>query len=234
MHYEDQQFQRDQEWRAAWETMAPEQREKLESAMAGNSEYPVELTSGKVLHETAGERAAQNGRVIVGREGDAVGMCEHHADFAQAPDLNLDGMPDELREQFGLSDEQARRVANWHSARVNADVQRQVALLFLRIIGFFLLPGNLLVRAHALAHAARMAVSNGFNSLRDSAKACGVSVEAVRKVAWRWVEMLGLPPLEGAKSEAARKKYSEDKIHNHWRHQKCTTTENHADNQQTA
>jgi hypothetical protein len=44
----------------------------------------------------------------------------------------------------------------------------------------------------------------------------------MRRVAWKWVEQLGLPPLEGAKSEEAREAYSKDKKSNHWRTKKCT------------
>jgi hypothetical protein len=97
-----------------------------------------------------------------------------------------------------------------------------VSLQLNRVIGFFLQPGNLLVRAHALAHAARMAAISGLRSLRHSSEVCKVSVEAVRKVAWKWVELLKLPPLEGAKSDQAREKYRQDKQTNHWRSQTCS------------
>jgi hypothetical protein len=223
MDYGDQQYRRNEEWRLAWASLPADARAELERAMAQNAEYPVEKANGRVIHETANERASAEGRETVGRESDAVGMCEHRKEFAHMPDMAaaVDTVTDQLQEEFDLTRVQAVRIAAWHTAHVSTEVQRQIALLLLRIIGFFMLPGNLLIRAHALAHAARMATMNGFKSLRDSAGACGVSVEAIRKIAWKWVAMLGLPPLDGAKSTEARAKYSADKKTNHWRHQKC-------------
>jgi len=88
------------------------------------------------------------------------------------------------------------------------------------MIGLLLMPGNVMLRVHALAHASRMSKEFDLRSLRHSSEICKVTVEAVRKIAWKWVALLGFPPLEGAKSEEAKKKYSEDKKKNHWRKQK--------------
>jgi len=113
---------------------------------------------------------------------------------------------------------------------MKAGVQVEVARMLFRIIGFLLQPGSpraLQMRAYALAYASRMGEYSQLFSLRDTARKCAVSVEALRKCAWYWVEQLGLPPLEGAKSQAAKTKYAANGLDNHWRHQKCknpTTT----------
>ncbi len=157
------------------------------------------------------------------REDDAAVLFENSTRMSTLVDFagEVDRLPWLLRETFGLDEEQAEGLAAWHLATVERQVKMELSLKLNRVIGFFLQPGNLLVRAHALAHAARMAAISGLNSLRHSSKICGVSVEAVRKVAWRWVELLELPALEGAKSAEAKEKYRQDKLDNHWRSQTC-------------
>jgi hypothetical protein len=137
---------------------------------------------------------------------------------------HIDKLDNWLCEKFGVTPVQAKEIAVWHALAVHRKVRVETALTLRRVIGFFLLPeGSLLVRAHALAHAARMASINGLTSLRHSAELCRVSVEAIRKVAWQWIALLNLPPLEAAKSEEAKERYAEDKKTNHWRTQKCKT-----------
>ena len=156
------------------------------------------------------------------RDGDAADLFKDTLRLSEPPDTECHALPEMLAERFGLDLDQAREIALWHMERVRRQAEAVNSRLLRRVIGYFIQPGNLLIRAHALAHAARMATISGFSSLRQSAEACKVSAEAVRKVAWKWVELLGLPPLDGCKSEEARRRYSEDKKTNHWRHQKCT------------
>jgi hypothetical protein len=158
-------------------------------------------------------------------EGDAADLFANHAPSADWHNIPGSGedLVDVIAEKFDVSRAVAEAVAMWHRGDITVRVQVETATLLQRIIGFFLLPGNdLRIRAHALAHAARMAPLAGFSSLRESSRAIGCSTEAIRKVAWEWVELLNLPPLEGAKSPEARAKYTEDKLTNHWRNQKCT------------
>lgn len=175
--------------------------------------------------DTGRDPAPDRGRKeVVGREHDITEDLETHAgtevDFAAA----CDTLADQIMEQFApLTPKQAEELAKFMAERADAALKEQGAIFLARIVGFFLLSSdNLTARAHGLAHAARMSRRNGLGSLRDSAKVCNVSHEWMRKVAWKWCELLGLPPLENAKSPEAKKAYSEDKKTNHWRNRKCS------------
>ncbi len=242
--YRERQVVRDREWREAWAALSPDARAAMEAKMGSSDDAPVQFRNGHVLHETASEPAPQGTKETVGRREDAGEMAEHHADFRSNPDIAaaVDSLADQLREQFGLTSpaaaqfgisgaqldaflrfqlRQCERIAAWHEEQVRLENQRQAAMTLGRVVGFLLLPGNLRLRAHGLAHAARMAKRNGLTSLRASAIACGVTQTAMCNVAWKCVELLGLPPLEGAKSGEAKEKYRNDKKTNHWRTQKC-------------
>lgn len=176
-------------------------------------------TGEYVLSDTGRDRA-----VDVCADDDAAVLFENSAAHS-TPELATaaaDRLPDLLAEKFALTSEQARGIVEWHQERLKAEVAQETSTVLQRVIGFFLLADNAKLAAHALAHAARMAKLTGFSSLRKSAEAIGVSPEGIRKVAWKWVELLGLPPLEGAKSAEARAAYSEDKKTNHWRNRPCT------------
>lgn len=219
--YRITQSRMDREFKAAWDALPPQDRAELEAKMSANREYPVLKTRGKVVHETSHAEAAQGLKESVGRREDAGALAEHHADFREVPDMAtaVDHVPDVVRELWTQGG--AVAVAKWHEAQMMEVAARQAASVLGRIVGFFLLPGNLRLRAHGLAHAGRMAKRNGLGSLRDSADACGVTPTAMCNVAWKCVEILGLPPLENAKSEAAKASYRKDKNTNHWRKQKC-------------
>lgn len=158
------------------------------------------------------------------REEDAADAFANYAptaDWSHIPGAH-DRLAPTLAERFGLTAAQAEGIAHWHAGAMKEEVQRETATLLNRIIGLFLLAtGDLRIVAHGLAHAARMAASAGFASLRRSADALGCSPEAVRKSADRWCQLLHLPPIEGAKSPEARAKYQQNGLNNHWRNQTC-------------
>jgi len=229
--YALRQKERDAEYSAAcrdWvKTAAPEDLEAMRVAGVARE---VQHRNGKreLVAEDRDEVATgrmDGDRVFLGREDDLMVALERWNEAGMFVEVDFAGgadkLPDLLRERFGVTREQADGIAAMVSGLIRREVSAESGLMLRRAIGFFLLPGNLLVRAHALAHAARMAAASGFRSLRHSAQECGVSVEAVRKVAWTWVKVLNLPPLEGAKSDEARARYREDKKTNHWRNQKC-------------
>ena len=176
-------------------------------------------TGTYVLADTGREKAGD-----VCRDDDAAALFENSA-VLSTPELitvSADKLADLLAERFDLTAGQAEGIVAWHQERLKVEVAQETSSVLQRVIGFFLLADNAKICAHALAHAARMARLTGFSSLRKSAEAIGVSVEGIRKVAWRWIELLGLPPLEGAKSSEAKARYSEDKKTNHWRNRTCT------------
>ncbi len=221
--YSERQYQRDAEYLEACDAwIANASSREIEKMKELGLAHTNPKTGQLVLADVAGKPSND-----VCCDGDAAQLFENSLRSAEWSDVSVavDKLPDLLAEQFGLSPEKARALADWHANRVNAEVSRETALQLNRVIGFYLQPGNIKVRTHALAHAARMAALSGLRSLRHSAQLCEVSVEAIRKVAWRWVELLELPPLEGSKSAEACKRYSEDKMTNHWRKQKVCTTE---------
>ena len=229
------QKRRDEEWRAAWDGLPPEQRAELEAAIAGSTVFPVEVSRGKVVHETATADAAEDGREVVGREGDAVELCDQHAEFCAVIDLaaQVDTMADQLRERFGPLDGQAEAVAEFIAEQVKRAEMQSHALLLARLAGFLVGgEGNPLARIHALLHAIpALARLNGVRSLRHSAELCTAagpafkcSTEWISRLRERWCQILEVPvPAESTKSDAAKAKYSEINKHDHWRHKKCTS-----------
>ena len=231
--YSLRQKERDAEYVAAckdWVKTASS--EDLEKAREAGVVREVQHRNGKrelvaSAHDELATGRMDGDKVHLGREEDLVVALDRwneegmfvEVDFAGRADM----LPDLLQERFGVTSEQATGISAMVAGLIRREVSAESGLMLRRAIGFFLLPGNLLVRAHALAHAARMAAASGFRSLRHSAQECGVSPEAVRKVAWTWVKVLNLPPLEGAKSDEARARYRKDKQTNHWRNQKCKT-----------
>ena len=209
--YSERQRVADAGYREAWKSMP--QSTKTELAKAG------------IVGADCGDEQARR----VGLSGDAADLgknsvlASHEVDFSGA----VDKLPDWLMEEFDLTPGQAAGIMEWHEKARAKDEARERSLLLWRMIGFLMQDGNVRIRLHGLAHAARMGrmISvPGFGalvSLRVSAKVLGVSVEAVRKAAWHWVDLLGLHPLDGAKSEEARESYRRDKQTNHWRSQKC-------------
>ena len=204
--HRERQSARDAEYLAEWQKMPAALREKLAAA-------------GVHGPDTGNKRAED-----VGREDDIAAIASNRRDMSDWPDMAAvaDKLSDMLMEQFGVRRDQAIGIAALIEQRVRDATMETQSLQLARIVGFFLAGSdNLQARAHGLAQAARMAASNGLGSLRQSAKSCGVSHEWMRRVAWRWCELLGLPPLEGAKSAAACEAYREDKKNNHWRKRTC-------------
>jgi len=177
------------------------------------------------------ESAPDHGKVIVGREKDIVETCDHMPGMSETPDMAtaVDRLPERLREDFGLSEDQSKKVAAFLDSRVHEATVQTHSLLLARIVGFFLSGGeNLQARAHGLAHAVpRLAALSGYPSLRASAKACSVSVEWISRVREKWGRLLGMPiPEESTKSASAIAKYSELQTTQHWRTRKCSNENN--------
>ena len=206
--YIHRQARMDAQYQAACKKLSPEQCAAMErSGVRGEADM-------------TGLLGLKSSKLGVDKDAAEIGVNSITAsvtvDFAAV----VDTARDLLREHLGLSAELATKIDAWHKDRVKHENDQQRARLLFRMIGMLLMPGNVMLRVHALAHASRMSKEFELRSLRHSAEICNVTVEAVRKVAWKWVALLGFPPLEGAKSEEAKRKYSEDKKSNHWRKQK--------------
>lgn len=201
-------------------TLSPEEVERMKAMGLLHQERKNGKPTGNWVLADTGLQPAKD----TCEKDDAATIFGDSTKLSETPDMarEVDRLADMLMERFALDSRRAKRLARLHKGMVQREVRRETSLQLLRVIGFFMLPGNLLIRAHALAHAARMAASSGFTSLRESARATGASVEAIRKVTWKWIELLKLPSLEGAKSAEARESYRNSANTKHWRHQKCT------------
>ena len=230
--YTGRQSARDAEYLAAWEKLTPEERAAMAAAGVRGPHCAHSSKSVRCRFAAAGMKATDDdgaGRESLGGSDDATSLYNNSAALSMRV-VTASELPEELAERFGMVLPERERAAFivWHAQQVWEEVQRENAVLLRRLIGLFLEPGNLRIRVHALAHAARMAVAMGIRSMRHSAEMIRedgeeATVESVRKVAWRWVTLLDLPPLEGAKSDEAREAYRKDKLSNkHWRKQKCT------------
>jgi hypothetical protein len=134
----------------------------------------------------------------------------------------IEALPDELRELFGLNEEQAAGVAQLFGATLERMAKQQKAFLLGRIIGGLLQPGNVQLRIFGLAFAADLDQLNGLGSMEEAGKLCRppVTRAAVSKAKIEWQDQLELPRGTHSKSPEARAKYSQKAKTDHWRHRK--------------
>lgn len=200
--------------------MTPEQIERAKAMGLIREERKNGKKTGRLTLSDTGRTIGDD----LCRDDDAAALFENSAVHStpEIATVSADKLADLLAERFDLTAGQAEGIVAWHNERLKAEVAQETSSILRRVIGFFLLADNAKMCAHALAHAARMARLTGFSSLRKSAEAIGVTVEGLRKVAWKWVEMLNLPSLEGAKSPEAKAAYSETQTKDHWRKRPCT------------
>lgn len=139
------------------------------------------------------------------------------------PDIagGVEGEAGELADLLAINVATAKRVLAWHRKRVENEAQAYRAFLFQRLIAGFLMPGNLRVRAGALAFAADLAALNGMSTIRAFAKSIGMSPFGVSKVVTYWRELLDLPANRHSKTREARAAYSRAQHEKHWRIKKC-------------
>lgn len=205
MHLSDQNIEylsrkhrQEAEYAQAWETASPEFKKQAEKL-------------GLKPH-------------IENQTGMSMEFDENYAEGAYTPDMAelLDTHIDELAEKYGGANTRLiRSIADDLKRPMDAEIARQRASLLARVAGYLIKSEtkNVLARIHQLAHAIPgFAKQNGFHSLRQSAKECGVSVEWLRRGRDSWCELLGIPvPADGTKSDEAKKKYRKNALSNHWR-----------------
>lgn len=208
VNYQDTQDLRDAEAKAAWDA-APEAF-KRKAALMGIG-FEAEGVPGMAMEydETKSRVNAPN-----------------HAPSFFTPDMadSLDTVVDELIEKYGSQNaELIRSVAEDLKKPMNDEIEKSGALMLGRIAMYMVKSetNNIYARSHALLHAIpRLAAKNGYASMRQSAKACGVSPEWMRRTRDWWVNALGIKaPVEGVKSDEAKERYRQNGLQNHWRHQ---------------
>ncbi|MES2571456.1 MAG: hypothetical protein V4710_15555 [Verrucomicrobiota bacterium] len=138
-----------------------------------------------------------------------------------APTEIVDPVSDILCDKFGITVEQARGITLFFAAMAEKETQRRESLQLSRVIGGFLKPGNLRVRAYALAFAADLAALNGIGTQTEGAKACGCTRSNMSKETTWWSDCLELPPSSHQKTRAERQVLSKAQKSNHWRNKKC-------------
>lgn len=149
-----------------------------------------------------------------------------HTPSFHIPDMatQLDTFIDELVEKYGFQNERmVREIAEDLKVPMRLEIEQNRAFMLGRVASWVVKSANrnVLARVHQLMHAIpRLAAITGYASMRDSAKACGVTCEWIRRGRDEACEHLGLPiPTEGRKSDEARAKYQANGKKNHWRHQ---------------
>lgn len=160
------------------------------------------------------------------KEGHAMEFEPNYASAGYSVDIAaaLDSQVDELVEIHG---DAARKIIEDVVERLvdiaDKKVEQNNSLKLARVVMMLVSGGkkNVLAKVHSLMHAVpRLAIPCGYSSMRASSRECGVSVEWIRRGREQFCEMLEVPiPIENAKSEAAKKRYSESASTNHWRHQ---------------
>lgn len=149
-----------------------------------------------------------------------------HTPSFHIPDMatQLDTHIDQLVEKYGFQNEKmVRAIAEDLKAPMRIEIEQNRALMLGRAVSWVVKSDstNVLARVHQLMHAIpRLAAITGFASMRESARACGVTCEWIRRGRDKACEHLGLPiPTEGRKSDEARVKYQINGKKNHWRRQ---------------
>lgn len=153
--------------------------------------------------------------------------CPGHTPSFHIPDMaeTLDTQVDRLIEKYGAENETLiRAITADLKVPMQQEIEKNRALMLGRVAMYLVKSesNNILARVHQLLHSIpRLAAITGFDSMRKSAKACGVSPEWMRRGRDRFCNELGLPiPAEGRKSDIAKAKYQTAATKHHWRHQK--------------
>jgi hypothetical protein len=127
-----------------------------------------------------------------------------------APGVFTDTLDTELGmiiDEFGPQHEKlirgvAERIGTLIEGRVEEDKTKMISMIVCILVHCE--TSNLRARVHQLLHAIpRLALVNGFPSMKRSAETCGVSREWIRRGRDEWCERLGIQiPAEGRKSGA--------------------------------
>lgn len=143
--------------------------------------------------------------------------------MSHTPDMagRVDTLAETYAERYGISEDLAARIAADHVEAVEAEAMTYKAFLFQRLIGAFIAPGNVKLRAGALAFAANLAALNGLGTQTEYAARLRVRRQSLSKVVVWWRKELNLPPSPHCKSDEARRKFSEAQKQKHWRKKKC-------------
>jgi hypothetical protein len=147
-----------------------------------------------------------------GETGDAA-----ESDLAHTFDVRKETLEDVLAEEFDLPAAKAKRIADWHLARLGENQHQNQGDALARIIGPFLRESNPKIAIAGLAYALGMDALNGLGTIRQYAAHIGVSAEAISKKQKFWRKELGLPPSAHSKSDAACKSLKEAQKTKHYK-----------------
>lgn len=193
------------------ESLGEADRRKLEETASANHVRSRDIREPD-LDETS--------RTATGASGDAA----ESAAAAEWPVMRLDTLSDLLREELGLTEWQAGGVVEllrtWSARLATYEKARVVT----KVAGQFLCSSNAKLDAAGLAYAANLAITSGMGSIRQWARANGVSPFGVSKVAKRWHRELDLPPSPHLRDESLSRVYaggqSNPEKGGHWRERK--------------
>jgi hypothetical protein len=166
----------------------------------------------------------------IGPQVDGISSAMEYDDNHEATSVNvqmpseIDTFIDHLIERHGIENAAVvRAVADDLKRIMDIEIERNRALSLGRML-FYLVKSetrNIKASLYAAMHSIpRLAAANGMLSMRDSARACGVSPEWIRRSRDEICNILQIPiPSESTKSVDARAKYAMNGRSNHWRKQ---------------
>ena len=129
----------------------------------------------------------------------------------------MDDDLEQLCDELDLETSDAERILEWHHRKNRESAREQTSTQLRIIVGALIWPGNLRVRALALAFAMGMNRLTGYQSLREASRMTGFSTAWISREQRRWIELLGLANPVNSKSVATRKKLSDTQKAHHWR-----------------
>jgi hypothetical protein len=154
---------------------------------------------------------------------------ENYLTASHTPNVadHLDTKADELIEKFGGEYEEViRHVVEELRKPMEEEVNRRRSMMIGRVAGYLVKTqaSSVQVRVHQLLHAIPgLAIINGLSSMRDSARVCRCSPQAMKKGRDEWCKKLEIPvPKENSKSDEAKGKYKDvanGVTGTHWRKQ---------------
>lgn len=129
---------------------------------------------------------------------------------------DIDTLPEEIADTFGIPLAIAAEIAQWHEEVVTHAANQYQSHLIQSIVGGILSSRNPKLAAAGIAFATKLDALNGMNQ-SDYAAANNISRQAVSKCTKHWQRVLGVAPSAHQKSESACAAYKEAATNDHWR-----------------
>jgi hypothetical protein len=178
-------------------------------------EASLSETDRRALDDAAAPDLDSHSRCPTGAAGDVADSSA----ASEWPEISsqVDRVEDQLKEMFGVSDEQAAGLVEFLKRAIERRAQFEKSRVIVALADVFLRQPNPRIYAGALAYASDLGVTFGMGSMRAWSKSQGCTAAAVSKVAKFWRRKLNLPQGHHLRAEALSQTYREAQKENHWR-----------------